>query len=415
MRFVGGIVISAPTLSLCVLIGIVQATAARCAEKEREKAGDIVSVNGTVLIREETDAKKASPARTAKPGDSIYAGDIINTSSSAGVKLLLKDKTVLDLGPSALFKVDEFAKGKGGNERQVQLNLSYGSLRAAVTQKLEGKSKFHIRTPTATMGVRGTIAFGQVTLTDPRQAGNGGGNSAGNGGSAPSTTFLITQGQGVVTPSAGGGSAPTITLNPGQQVTATGGSPAPQAPTTLTGSALTQRQQEVQGLSQHTDGTFQAATNFDKAMEKREQAKEQEKANNGNHNGEENSNRDGEKDKEKKDGGTQTADSGSGSGGSSESGGTSESGGETASRDPASTDTGTAPATAPESPNIMADLTGSIENSTNQTTTGDAPVVTNVPIPGAPSAQEVLADAVAPPTTPAVTSARVTVKVQWRK
>lgn len=124
------------------------------ADGGRNLAGEVVSTAGTVFVR--PDVRDASWKPTpAKPGDKVYANDVINTSSNGSIKLLLKDKTIIDLGPSALFKVDKFEPGTG-TDRQAELSMMYGTVRGAVTQKITGNGKFRLRTPTATMGVRGT-------------------------------------------------------------------------------------------------------------------------------------------------------------------------------------------------------------------------------------------------------------------
>ncbi|MFN7685971.1 MAG: FecR domain-containing protein [Oligoflexia bacterium] len=141
-------------------------TDAAAAAEPAPAAGHIVSVSGKVLIR--TDSQKASKnnssaqIRTAKAGDQVWVGDVINTPSDGQIKILLKDRSILDLGSSSLFKINAFsiptaASGNASkNERQVDSTIVYGSLRTAVTQKLEGRGSFKVRSPSATMGVRGT-------------------------------------------------------------------------------------------------------------------------------------------------------------------------------------------------------------------------------------------------------------------
>src|SRR4051794_2287912 len=76
-------------------------------DKSKTVAGEVVSVDGIVFTR--NDGKgQGGKARTVQPGDYVYAEDVINTSSNGRIKILLKDKSIVDLGPSALFKVDHF-------------------------------------------------------------------------------------------------------------------------------------------------------------------------------------------------------------------------------------------------------------------------------------------------------------------
>ncbi len=115
--------------------------------------GQAVSVSGKVLVRNE----KATNAQMSflKPGDKFGESTIINTGSNGAVKLLMTDKTIVDLGPSSLFKVTEY-KLNQGSDRKVDVSLDYGQIRASVNQPVAEKGKFTIRTKAATMGVRGT-------------------------------------------------------------------------------------------------------------------------------------------------------------------------------------------------------------------------------------------------------------------
>lgn len=118
-----------------------------------EVAGKVVSLSGKV----------SSQKKDLSAGDSIYAGDVIQTAKNASAKILLTDKTVLDLGSATEFKVDEYVL-RHGNDRNVSLSMNYGKVRAAVNQAVEGKGKYRFRTRTATMGVRGTEFIVQSDL-----------------------------------------------------------------------------------------------------------------------------------------------------------------------------------------------------------------------------------------------------------
>lgn len=119
--------------------------------------GDVVTASGSVKARGAT----GKNSRNLESGGKIYLKEVINTGSDGRVKILLHDKTILDIGPSSLFEVEKYsaknAEGKNGSgERQVQVSLPYGKLRTAVTEKLKGDGQFKVKTATATMGVRGT-------------------------------------------------------------------------------------------------------------------------------------------------------------------------------------------------------------------------------------------------------------------
>jgi hypothetical protein len=71
------------------------------------------------------------------------------------VKILFSDRSIFDLGPSTLFKIDEY-KLNNGADRKVALSMDYGKIRAAVNERLNKKGSFKLRTAGTTMGVRGT-------------------------------------------------------------------------------------------------------------------------------------------------------------------------------------------------------------------------------------------------------------------
>lgn len=114
-----------------------------------------VSVTGKVLVRVEGSGNVQM--NFLKAGDKLYKGAIVNTGSNGAVKLLMTDRTILDLGPSTLFKMNDYQLGQNVGDRTVDMSLDYGQVRASVNEKItSNKGKFTIRTKAATMGVRGT-------------------------------------------------------------------------------------------------------------------------------------------------------------------------------------------------------------------------------------------------------------------
>jgi hypothetical protein len=185
------------------LVGLSLATLLSAPPVRAETAGKVAVVSGKVLIRNEAGGQM----RFAKVGDTLGKGDIINTSSTSSCKLLMTDKTVLDLGPSTLFKVDEY-KLKAGADRNVGYSMEYGQLKASVNVKVGDKGRFTIKTNGATMGVRGT-KFGVVSKLVDRV------------GQAASTQVVVFHGK-VNTQIAGAdGKAQSLTLGKGDAVTAT--------------------------------------------------------------------------------------------------------------------------------------------------------------------------------------------------
>jgi hypothetical protein len=199
----------------------------------KEVAGDIVSVRGTVFIRQDrsTGRMPASPPK-AVPGEMVYSGDVINTSSDGGVKILMKDKTIVDIGPSTLFKLDEYMQRNGGN-RKAKIDLTFGKLRVAVSKKIQGDGKFEVKTKGATMGVRGTEFIVKEDIPDRLSKNDK--STPSNSAPAQKTEITVVQGKVDVAtaPSVNSGRNPanaevpkTVSLTAGTQLTTGVGAPA---------------------------------------------------------------------------------------------------------------------------------------------------------------------------------------------
>lgn len=174
---------------------------------EREKsvencAGEVVSLQGTVLLRHVVEGK-TQETLTLKAGNNVYPGDVINTASDGAVKILLKDKTIIDLSGSSLFEVAQFNPKEGSN-REVELDMMFGKMRVAVSKKLNGTGKFKLKTRAATMGVRGT-EFVATSSIDAK---------------APQTNIVVLQGKvDFAKTDAGVDSKQAMHLTAGNQVT----------------------------------------------------------------------------------------------------------------------------------------------------------------------------------------------------
>ncbi len=109
--------------------------------------------------------QSGSKVNILKSGDPIFSDSVIHTGDDARAKLLFVDRTVIDLGTRSDFRVEEFKDGQGGDaaSRQVAFAMGDGKVRAKVTQPLNAKGRFILRTKAASMGVRGTefIALSQ--------------------------------------------------------------------------------------------------------------------------------------------------------------------------------------------------------------------------------------------------------------
>ena len=88
-------------------------------------------------------------------GAALEPGDQLTTDASARVRLQLIDGSVINLGSQSTFSIDEVVSNGPGTDRQVQLDLEAGALRAHAAPATSS-SRFEIRTPKAITAVRGT-------------------------------------------------------------------------------------------------------------------------------------------------------------------------------------------------------------------------------------------------------------------
>lgn len=221
---------------------------------EEDYIARAVSVSGKVLARGEGGG--SVQMTFLKAGDKLYKGSIVNTGSNGAVKLLMTDRTILDLGPSSLFKMNDYQLTKGQTgDRKVDVSLDYGTVRASVNEKLTtNKAKFTIRTKAATMGVRGT----EFVVNAPIPARD----AKGNASEPPKMSLTVMHGKvDVADPNAGANAKP-IPVTPGLQYAKSGSGSGQVA------QLGTQDVAKIKGDAFQKDMTFMQAVSFDPSTSK---------------------------------------------------------------------------------------------------------------------------------------------------
>ena len=130
----------------------VPATPSGPSATKAERAGFLKSVDGQVEV---IDA--AGLARPASPGDALAATEQVVTSDGAGAGVVLRDGTVLVIGPSSRLDLKEYSYDGTTHEGGMLVQLLRGSMR--MVSGLIGKSHpeaVRVETQTATIGIRGT-------------------------------------------------------------------------------------------------------------------------------------------------------------------------------------------------------------------------------------------------------------------
>ena len=112
--------------------------------------GNIAALKGNGKIIRDAKSLKI------KSGMVLEVQDKVVTSSKSRVQVILKDDTVVTIGPDTSFVFDKYTYGSGSNS-EVAMHINHGFFRS-VTGKI-GKiapERFKVKTVSATIGIRGT-------------------------------------------------------------------------------------------------------------------------------------------------------------------------------------------------------------------------------------------------------------------
>lgn len=142
---------------LSILIAILFSMLGGPALSEPEIAGISSVVNPQASAQHEQSAH-----REIRVGDNVYRNERISTDERGQVQVLFVDKTSLTIGPNSDLVIDEFIYNPDKNTADMAITLTKGVLRFVGGQSSKGES-VDIKTPQATIGIRGGIALVRVT------------------------------------------------------------------------------------------------------------------------------------------------------------------------------------------------------------------------------------------------------------
>lgn len=99
----------------------------------------------------------------ALPGQQLMLGDVLSTGAAGAVGVIMRDDTVLSLGPSSETRLEQFAYGHAEQKMGMVLRVSKGliSYLSGKIAKLAPGS-VRIETPVATLGIRGTRLVARI-------------------------------------------------------------------------------------------------------------------------------------------------------------------------------------------------------------------------------------------------------------
>lgn len=215
-------------------------------------------VYGTVMVSKGDvkvlAAKLQGKEEAAKVGKKVFPGDTIIAGVDSRAKIIMSDKNVINISPDSRITIAKYENN--GTSKNVELNVSYGKVRATVEQQYDGeKNKFNIRTPTAVAGVRGTdFLTGFNRTTQVTQV----------------TTFSGVVAVGI--PGQGGRIQNAVFVRPGQSTNVSNGQ-APEAPKVVPRAELDQINKDATAEAGQS-GTSSSDAKPDAPAEKGEQSEQ---------------------------------------------------------------------------------------------------------------------------------------------
>ncbi|MBT9550506.1 MAG: FecR domain-containing protein [Hydrogenophaga sp.] len=115
------------------------------------RAGTFKQLQGEIRLGQEPG--RAAPA----PGDALRQGDRVRTGPASGASIVLKDGTVLTMGPNTTVDLGQFQFDSTTQSGNFVLDLLQGSVRVVTGLLAKANpERFKVRTPTSVVGVRGT-------------------------------------------------------------------------------------------------------------------------------------------------------------------------------------------------------------------------------------------------------------------
>ncbi len=112
-------------------------------------------IGDTVAVKNEVTAETPDAKRKLEKGAKVFQDEILVTSDTATAEIELLDNTKLAVGSSARIVLDKFVYDANAAPGSISINLSKGAFRFITGAS--PKAAYEIKTPTATMGVRGTV------------------------------------------------------------------------------------------------------------------------------------------------------------------------------------------------------------------------------------------------------------------
>ncbi|MGE0213618.1 MAG: FecR domain-containing protein [Parvibaculaceae bacterium] len=133
-------------------------------------AGHAQTASGTaVAVIQATQVAGATGSRVLQINAPVYSGDRVNTDQIGEAQIRFRDDTRLVVGPNSSLVIDRYVFNPDNSTKAVSVNFAKGAFR--FISGTSDSRAYSVRTPTATIGIRGTgfdcavsLAFGTACV-----------------------------------------------------------------------------------------------------------------------------------------------------------------------------------------------------------------------------------------------------------
>ncbi len=112
-------------------------------------------IGATTVVKNDVSRLKGTQRNLLAQGDTVFRDEAVQTGADSLAKIVFLDQTNLSIGPNARIALNQYVYSEERPAGKVALNLLKGTYRF-VTGDLDKKA-YEIKTPVATIGVRGTV------------------------------------------------------------------------------------------------------------------------------------------------------------------------------------------------------------------------------------------------------------------
>jgi hypothetical protein len=146
-------------IGILLAVAMLFASAQTFAGAEKKKVGIVVAVNGKA-----TCIAPDGKSRKLKVKSPIFIGDQVKTKSKSKLQIMFKDTTTISIGQKAKMVIDDFVFKPGDPRSKCETSITSGAFKilgGAISKMAPDQIK--VKTPTATIGIRGTLGIGTAS------------------------------------------------------------------------------------------------------------------------------------------------------------------------------------------------------------------------------------------------------------